>query len=1085
MKHTYLTFILSLFSLHVVADSGSDALLRTLQHELDREYTELQRESIKPYFMSFRVDDFSRTTVQSNMGSTVVAQTQRGRTLTPQIRMGNAMLDNFKLITQGANTQGDNVASWALPLDDNDSLAICAGIWSEVRRRYEFAANVYRETQARVLTNVANEDTSACFSPSPVEHYYEASLPSSLTDINIAEWQKRLDSVSAVMRKYSSLQNGTATLNFDVTREYFVSTEGTYVVQNRVAARVLLTALAIADDGMELPVSQDFFTTDLASLPSIEEMTAVAEQLAERVSALAKAPVANPYTGPAILSGPASGVFFHEIFGHRLEAHRLKEGGETFRNMVGKQVLPTDFNVYCDPTLTAYGNKSLNGHYIYDSEGVKSRRVNNIKNGVLNEFLLSRVPMDGFPKSNGHGRASDGYDPVSRQSNLIVETAKPLTEQKLREMLRQEAKRQGKEYGYYFLTVTGGFTTTGQGNTMNSFNVSPVEVFRVYVDGRPDELVRGVDLIGTPLSMFSHIAAAGNGPTIFTGSCGAESGWVPVSCVSPQIFVTQIETQRRKKAQQTPPLLAAPVSDAKSATLDSRASIKQEVQRAAESLNVRGAMTPLHVSAMTSNHRTAHVVGELGGISAIELQPWTMNLASEVLVGDTMRSNKADIERYFTTQVALQPDELSLRRAVWKTTDNSYKDALNVYAQKQNYLSRNPMKPEYAAIADVRMPESGEILSQKTITEDIDTAAMAAMARRLSAVFLEFPKLYNTSVTIDMAQMKLSRTTNRDFYLSDVQQWVKVNIEADMQCEDGTPWHDNLTFNCATLSQALAISDSAVRDFAQSMMLLRSADVMDEEYHGPVMYEDCAAVLGLTDNLLAKGALIANHSVRNTETDYGKKIGTAVADKRLTFINYSSLRDYNGTPLMGAYTVDADGVTPAESLVLIENGIMQRQLNGLTPTPYAKSSTGSFRFGTNPAMPFPEITIGTLHVKAAQTTAQQKMITTLLKAAKKEGKKYAYIVSLQPGRQLLMLYRVDVKTGERHLMRTNTIDHPTDQQLNNLLAVSSSEIVVNNIDNVCTSIIAPASFIVANEKIQKATLQPISKPVVKYPLENR
>ena len=203
--------------------------------------------------------------------------------------------------------------------------------------------------------------------------------------------------------------------------------------------------------------------------------------------------------------------------------------------------MPVDFQVYCDPTLTRYAGTDLNGHYLYDDEGVRARRVDNVVNGVLKEFLMSRVPLDGFPVSNGHGRASGGGDPVSRQSNLVIETAHPYTESELRQMLIKEAKKQGKEYGYYFNAVTSGFTYTGEGGSLNSFNVTPLEVYRVYVDGRPDELVRGVDMIGTPLSMFSNITAAGDQPAVFTGMCGAESGWVPVTACSPMIYVSQVE----------------------------------------------------------------------------------------------------------------------------------------------------------------------------------------------------------------------------------------------------------------------------------------------------------------------------------------------------------------------------------------------------------------------------------------------------------------------------------------------------------------------------------------------------------------
>ena len=141
---------------------------------------------MKPYFMSLRVNDFRRVTIQSNMGVAATEDIQEGRTLTPQIRVGNPRLDNFKLITQGAaNTQGRDIAPWVLPMNDNDVEGIRAGIWSEVRRRYDFAVNVYRETQAKVSTNVADEDTAACFSVAPVEQYYEQPLTAEQKKIDI------------------------------------------------------------------------------------------------------------------------------------------------------------------------------------------------------------------------------------------------------------------------------------------------------------------------------------------------------------------------------------------------------------------------------------------------------------------------------------------------------------------------------------------------------------------------------------------------------------------------------------------------------------------------------------------------------------------------------------------------------------------------------------------------------------------------------------------------------------------------------------------------------------------------------------
>ena len=86
----------------------------------------------------------------------------------------------------------------------------------------------------------------------------------------------------------------------------------------------------------------------------------------------------------------------------------------------------------------------------------------------------------------------------------------------------------------------------------------PIEVYRIYVDGRPDELVSGVDLIGTPLTMFSNIISGSDTRKVFTGFCGAESGHVPVTTISPALFVRKIETQKTPEFDSKLPLLPSP-----------------------------------------------------------------------------------------------------------------------------------------------------------------------------------------------------------------------------------------------------------------------------------------------------------------------------------------------------------------------------------------------------------------------------------------------------------------------------------------------------------------------------------------------
>jgi predicted Zn-dependent protease len=215
--------------------------------------------------------------------------------------------------------------------------------------------------------------------------------------------------------------------------------------------------------------------------------------------------------------------------------------------------------VVFDPTRRKLGNVDLNGWYDYDDEGVKGKPLVAVDKGVLKEFLMSRSPIKGFAHSNGHGRRQPGLEVVSRQSNLIVESTNAVPEAKLRQMLIDEIKKANKPYGLYFRDITGGFTTTQRAG-LQAFKVIPVIVYRVYADGRPDELVRGADIVGTPLASFSKIVATGDKQEVFNGYCGAESGSVPVSAAAPAILVSEIEIEKKAKSNDRPPLLPEPTT---------------------------------------------------------------------------------------------------------------------------------------------------------------------------------------------------------------------------------------------------------------------------------------------------------------------------------------------------------------------------------------------------------------------------------------------------------------------------------------------------------------------------------------------
>jgi TldD protein len=323
--------------------------------------------------------------------------------------------------------------------------------------------------------------------------------------------------------------------------------------------RLQISAMVKADDGMELPLYQSYFGYKESDFPSDAQILGDIKSMIANLDRLRSAPLVDPYTGPAILSGKASGVFFHEILGHRLEGHRLKSEaeGQTFKKQVGTPVLPDFMSVTFDPTLKEMYGIPLSGAYQFDDEGVRGEKVRAIQDGILRDFLMSRTPAENYPRSNGHARSQPGQKPVSRQSNLIVESKKMLPDEALRRLLIEECKKQNKPFGLLFTEISGGSTVTAR-SAANVFNVVPLAVYKIYADGRQDEAVRGVTLIGTPLIAFGKILATGSKMEVFNGICGAESGSVPIAAVSPSILISEIEVQKRAKSPDKPPILGAP-----------------------------------------------------------------------------------------------------------------------------------------------------------------------------------------------------------------------------------------------------------------------------------------------------------------------------------------------------------------------------------------------------------------------------------------------------------------------------------------------------------------------------------------------
>jgi len=539
--------------------TASTVLMDTLQAELARGHAELAKADPAPYYMSYTVNDKESLTIAGAQGTILNTGRSHIRQADVSIRIGTPELDNTHTSSDNGNNRASALSSDVLPLDD-DHDAIARVLWRLTEREYRNASRAYANVKTSKTVRAKEEDESNDFSKEQ-SNRDDAPEKAPLT-FEQKKWEERIRKLSAVFRAYQDVERSIVVLEVEDGNRYFVSTEGANIISGGHNARLMALAISRAEDGMDLLRVETFSADTPDKFPADDEIIAKIKKMCDDLTALKKAPIAEPFSGPSLLSGRAAAVFFHEVLGHRLEGQRQRgdEEGQTFTKRVNQEVLPTFLSVVDDPTRTEVNGVTLSGSYKFDDEGVPSRPVQVIKDGVLKEFLMSRMPIKNFGQSNGHGRNQPGLMAVGRQGNLIVTSTKSIPENELQARFLDDIKKSGKPYGLYFDDIQGGFTLTQRGSPQ-AFQVLPIMVYKVYADGRPKELVRGVDIVGTPLTALTRIEITGDTQQVFNGICGAESGSVPVSAAAPAMLFGEIEVQRKQQSHDRPPILLPPAFD--------------------------------------------------------------------------------------------------------------------------------------------------------------------------------------------------------------------------------------------------------------------------------------------------------------------------------------------------------------------------------------------------------------------------------------------------------------------------------------------------------------------------------------------
>ena len=540
------------------AQAKRSPLLAALQAELDRSMKTYGTQDPQAYYLGYTVTDTERVDVSGSNGALLNSSEDRRRWLEVAVRAGSYQLDDTHKVGERQMENENPVVP--VPVDD-DPEVLRRAAWLETDKQYRAAeeALIKIRTGKEVKVETA-EGKAPDFSH---EQPHVSIGPQVSINVDRTPWEAKVRAYTKAFRDSAAIINSIVTFSAQAQNVLQVTSEGTQLQYGQIRYRLELFIQGKAPDGMDIDRYYNFDWVDPKETPDDKAVYAAESTMRKELEGLVKAPIVDPTVGPALLTGRAAAVFFHEVFGHRAEGHRQKDvsEGQTFSKKVGEQILPPFLSITDDTTMKKLGGQDLLGYYQFDDEGVPAERVTLVDHGVLKNFEMSRSPLVGFPHSNGHGRRQLGATPVSRQGNLIVQSSKTMTDAALREKFVELIKEQHKPYGLLIDDIAGGFTFTGRGQPQ-AFQVQPLVVYEVFPDGRPDELVRGVDIVGTPLAALTKIVATGDTPEVFNGYCGAESGSVPVAAASPAILISEMEVQKKETSTDRPPILPPPAHDA-------------------------------------------------------------------------------------------------------------------------------------------------------------------------------------------------------------------------------------------------------------------------------------------------------------------------------------------------------------------------------------------------------------------------------------------------------------------------------------------------------------------------------------------
>lgn len=519
--------------------------------------------------------------------------------------------------------------------------------------------------------------------------------------------------------------------------------------------------------------------------------------------------------------------------------------------------------------------------------------------------------------------------------------------------------------------------------------------------------------------------------------------------------------------------------------------MQDEMERNRRELMLPGAEKPFFIAYTVQQARQIEIGGELGALSVTEIIPEKVTGGVKLLLGNyEMNSDRKYTGTTLQVNLPLEADYDLIRQEFWQVTDAAYKEALQDLGGKEVWRKKNVLTEE-AGLSDLMQVKPLQMTVDAAEPFSFDREQWERNIRELSAVFKEYPELFNSSVTFSGLDAEIYLLTTEGTKIRQPLRTVRLKAKAYARTEDGIKLEDSWGMTVLLPQQLPDVNTlkEKIHHFARELVALKKAPAVSEFYCGPVLFEDAASAAVFEENLLTNKGLLAYRKqetpmgVRYNVKSLADRMNMKIVDNRITVKNYSTLEKYDGRSLYGAYRVDAEGVVPPKEITLVENGILRQQLNGRVPAPRCTVSTGSARYIPDADYISYMTAPGTVHILVKNGSKPENLKKMLLKTAREDGVPYAYIVRKLAG-TASRLYRINVSDGKETLVRSGDISPVVLKDLRRIPGISARENVTNFLldGEVPVSMIYPSALLLDGVEINKTEAKKESDPALKFPL---